>query len=641
MKEELKRIFKSKMLIATLVAVVILPLIYGGLYLWAFWDPYGKLDNLPIAIVNEDTCAYKSDKKDKKQYCFGQDLVDKLSDEKQMNWQFVDRKTAEDGLKNKKYYTLSVIPQNFSKNILSIDTDNPEQAKIEFQARQASSFMASKFSDTAFIKIKAALNEKISKEYFDNIFSETRDSVKDLQKAADGAGDLVNGLVKAKDGSKDLYDGIDKANSGAVDLKRGLVSLHEGGEKLANGVNDALTGTITLTNGAATLNNGLVNLSSGTSQLQIATDSLISGQTGVIGYINAYIMAHPEVSASAELQTALSYANAVSGGLAQMKTGIVSTNQGMTQLVTGSGALENGLQNLSVGVSNLATGSASLRDNLSSAVDGSQSLISGLEKLKDGEKDLGDGLIEATNGAAELRDKLSDSVAENIKKTNENKNAAQSEVMSKPVDIHDVSIDIVNNNGTGFAPYFIPLSLWVGGMAIFFLVDLEIKNKNKFKKFLPKLIISTMVSVIQVLVLDLVLTRFLGLKVNHWWGFLEFSLWLGICMMLIQLYLTLSLGLAGKFVGIVLLMLQLTSSAGSYPIETAPVFFQKIGPFLPMTYGVSAFRELISGDNMGIVWTDVRKILIFVLINLTVLVFDLLRKSKMIHFKKVWIKNTK
>ena len=111
MKNELKRIFKSKLLTATLVAVVILPLIYGVLYLWAFWDPYGKMENLPVAIVNEDKCAYKSDKSDKEKYCFGQELVDKLKEEQDMNWQFVDNETAEKGLAGKTYYTMATIPK--------------------------------------------------------------------------------------------------------------------------------------------------------------------------------------------------------------------------------------------------------------------------------------------------------------------------------------------------------------------------------------------------------------------------------------------------------------------------------------------------------------------------------------------------
>jgi len=601
MKNELKRIFKSKLLTATLVAVIILPLIYGILYLWAFWDPYGKMENLPVAIVNEDKCAYKSDKSDKEQYCFGQELVDKLKEEKDMNWQFVDSETAEKGLENKKYYTMATIPKNFSENILSVDTDNPQQAQIEFKSRQASSFMASKFTDTAFDKIKAALNEKISKEYFDNIFSETRDSIKDLKKAADGASDLADGLLEAKDGSNDLYDGIDKANSGAYDLKNGLNSLRDGSGKITDGANNALNGV---------------------NQLSTGTNNLGAGQSAVISAINAYISAHPEASTSAELQTALVAATKVNGGISQLKTGLSS---------------------LSVGVSNIATGSASLQDGLSSAVDGSTTLMDGLAEIKDGEKELGDGLTDAYDGSVELRDKLNESIDKNISKTDEVKNTVQATVMSAPVDIHDISIDIVNNNGTGFAPYFIPLALWIGGLATFFLIDLTFKSKKIIKEFMPKLWLSLIISTLQFVTLDFVLIHFLGLQVNYFWQFIGFTLLLAWCFTLIQMILVLAFEMAGRFIGIVLLMLQLTSCAGTYPLETAPEFFQKISPYLPFTYAVSGLRELISGSNLNLIMFDSR-IILYIILFVLVLIFTYLLKPvklSLVNIKKLCCSKTK
>jgi len=591
MKNELRRIFKSKLLTATLVAVIILPLIYGILYLWAFWDPYGKMENLPVAIVNEDKCAYKSDKSDKEQYCFGQELVDKLKEERDMSWQFVDNETAEKGLENKKYYTMATIPENFSENILSVNTNSPQQAQIKFKSRQASSFMASKFTDTAFAKIKAALNEKISKEYFNNIFSETRNSVKDLKKAVNGASDLADGLLEAKDGSNDLYDGIDKANSGAYDLKNGLNTLHDGSEKIADGANNALNGT---------------------NQLSTGANNLSAGQSAVISAINAYISAHPEASMSAELQTALVAATKVNGGISQLKTGLSS---------------------LSVGVSNIATGSASLRDGLSSAVDGGTTLMDGLAEIKDGEKELGNGLVDAYDGSVELRDKLKESVDKNINKTDEVKNAVQATVMSAPVDIHDISIDIVNNNGTGFAPYFIPLALWIGGLAIFFLIELTFKSKNLLKEFMPKLWLSLVITTIQSITLSFVLIHFLGLQINYFWQFIGFTTLLAWCFTLIQMILVLLFDIAGRFIGIVLLMLQLTSCAGTYPLETAPEFFQKISPYLPFTYAVSGLRELISGSNLNLIMFDGRIILYIILFVLVLIFTYLLKPVKLLLIK--------
>ncbi len=628
MKFKFKNIFKHKMLIVTVLAIIILPLIYAGLYLWAFWDPYSKLDKIPVAIVNEDQCTKKQNKKDKKEYCFGQDLVNELQDKAAMNWQFVDRETAIKGLSDRKYYTMATIPKDFSKNILSVDTDNPQPAQIEFKSRQASNFMAAKFTDSAFVKIKAALNEKISKEYFDNVFSETRDSIKDLKKAVDGASDLADGLSDAKNGSHDLYDGIDKENSGIYDLKNGLNTLYNGSVTLADGAKTAFNGTNDLLSGTTILNVGLLNLSTGVNYAATSSASLSAGQNAVIQYLNAYLQKNPAAATSIEFMTALGYANNVNDGIAKLKTGLDSANNGTQQLITGSTSLKNGLISLSVGISNVATGSANLRSGLGSAFDGSKDLLSGIEKIKDGQKDLDNGLSDAYDGSIELRDKLKESVDKNISKTNENKNAIQATVMSAPVDIHDISIDIVNNNGTGFAPYFISISLWVGSMAIFFLIDFDKKKK------LPKLIYTLIISAIQSLVLILVLIKLLGLQAKFLLMLFGFSMVLSICFGMIQFSLNRFLKEAGKFASIILLMLQLTSSAGSYPLETAPDFFKNINPYLPMTYSVLGLREIISGGNQNFINSSLKTISIVLMVFLFINLMSVVNWSKIKINKK-------
>lgn len=631
MKQEITKILKSKMLVATFVAIVILPLIYGGLYLWSFWDPYAKMSNLPVAIVNEDICQ----KKDGEEKCFGQDLINELKDDTSIKWTFVGRKEAEAGLQNKKYYTEAIIPSDFTKNILSVDSGSPKKANIEFKSRGSSSFMASKFTTTAFDKIKAKLNEKISKGYFDNIFSEERDSVFDLNNAATGSAKLADGVNNAATGSADLYDGIDKEYAGVSDLKNGLYDLYYGSVSLNDGANKAYTGSISLVAGENQISAGLSgansainNLIQGNSSMQGVVDGIANGNSTVITEINAYIAAHPEASASPELQTALNAASGVDSGLLGLKNGLTQSGMGLSglstginTLIVGTNSINAGLYSLNLGLKDLATGSASLKDNLLIAKDGSDKLVSGILDIKSGSFTLKNGLNDALFGAKELADKLFKSFNDNRVKTDKSINDKQSEVLSAPVSIHDISIDIVNNNGTGFAPYFIPLALWVGSMAIFFLVDLTLPDKKKVKTFIPKSIVAGVVAIVQALTLDLVMILALGLKVNNIWGFVGFTMLLSLMSMFVQMFLTISMGLAGKFVGIILLMLQLTSSGGSYPIETSPAFFQNISPYLPMTYAVSALRELVSGDNLNIAQMDARMILIMGLIFIAFTLF--------------------
>lgn len=635
MKQEIKKILKSKMLVATFIAVVILPLIYGGLYLWSFWDPYGKMGNLPVAIVNEDICQ----KKDGKDKCFGNDLVDELKSDTSMKWTFVDKSEAENGLQNKKYYTEAVIPSDFTKNILSVDSKNPQKALIEFKSRGANSFMAAKFTDTAFVKIKAKLNEKISKEYFDNIFLQERDSVFDLGNAATGSAKLADGVNDAATGSADLYTGVNTEYSGMSDLKNGLYDLYSGSVSLNDGANKAYAGSLSLitaenqiSTGLSGANGAINSLIQGNSAMQGATESIASGNATVIAEINAYIAAHPEASSSPELQTAMYAASGVDSGLTGLKSGLMQSGAGLASLSTGTNGLlagtnsvSFGLSSLSSGLKDISTGSASLKDNLLTARDGADKLVSGIIDIRGGVSTLKNGLKDALSGAKELADKLFNSYTDNKAKTEKSKNDRQAEVMAAPVSIHDISIDIINNNGTGFAPYFIPLALWVGSMAIFFLVDLTLPDKKKIKSFMPKLVVSGIVSIIQALTLDLVMIFALGLRVNNMWGFIGFTMLLSLASMFIQMFLTISMGMAGKFVGIILLMLQLTSSGGSYPLETSPVFFQKISPYLPMTYAVSALRELVSGGNSNTINMDTRMI---VIMGLTFVAFTLFYIAK-------------
>ncbi|HOZ81080.1 MAG TPA: YhgE/Pip domain-containing protein [Candidatus Woesebacteria bacterium] len=564
----------TKMFWATLVAVTILPLIYGALYLYAFWDPYAKIENVPVAIVNLDVGSSGNN--------LGNDLVENLKENRSMNWQFVDLNYAEKGLLNKQYYAMAVIPKDFTNIIKSVDGSNPKKAEIEFKSRPTSSFMAAKFADTAMFKIKANLNEKITEKYFENIFDSTRDSAKDLGKAVDGSVKLEDGLEKAITGGDDLFKGTDKLNSGIYDLKNGLGELSSGAERLNNGANQLNVGVSSVSSGISNVDNGL---------------------TLIIGSLNSYFASHPEATMSAELRTALGAANQVSVGT--------------KQLVVGS-------KSLMVGANDLATGSASLRENLYKAKNGSDELLVGIEKIKNGQTELNNGLNKALDGITELKNKLAEATKKAEEKTDFEKNQKQQKVMSGPVTIKDISIDLVANNGTGFAPYFIPLSLWVGAMAIFFLIDFE--EKNKFK---TKFGFGLLVGLVQNLVLGIVLRKLIGLEVNDVFKYYLLGTILSWTYFLIQLWLNLKLKMAGKFVAIIILMLQLTGSAGSYPLETLPSFFQKINPWLPMTYAVSAYREIISGNQSWVVVKDLRMLVI-----MSVVMFSLISFRKVYEYRK-------
>lgn len=657
MKTEVQTIFASKLKIATLIAVIILPLIYGALYLWAFWDPYGKLDQIPVAVVNNDQCVEKN----QKQVCLGDDLVKKLAENRALDWHFVTDPEAENGLKDKKFYSILYIPKDFSWNTTSVDSGEAKHTNLVIKTRQASNFMVSKFVDTATMKIRASLNESISEEYFNSIFVETRESADELELAVDGAKELKSGLNEATEGTHSLRDGLQSAYDGSVSLNDGLKKLAEGSDDLYNGFSavqngktvnylqgtiDLATGSAAIRDGATTINNTVLILQAGVFQLASGSSVLVTGSKQVLDglaqlssnlpvsttaldsaltLLRAYAVAHPEASSSAEFQQAVAIVDGTDAGLKtassasaqlvsgqqQVYGGLVTTNNSLLALQSGASQLHDGTKNLVAatqtladgannikdGSQSLADGAKQMRDNLYVAQSGSSDLSSGLSELNSGSTDLLAGLERISDGAVTLRNKLSDAVAAIFDKTDPQQTKQRSAVMASAVALNDQSIDLVSNNGTGFAPYFMPLALWVGAMAVFFLISPNIKAPITFYKIFDKVSVISIIGVLQAVILNLVLTKVLHLAVLSFGRLMMFSVVMSYLFITIQYFLTMFLADAGKFVAILLLMLQLTSSAGSYPYETLPTFFQKINPFLPMTYCVKALREIISGGD--------------------------------------------
>ena len=123
---------QNKFLIVVLIAVAFIPALYNIIFLSSMWDPYGKVDNLPVAIVNHD----KPVEYEGKTLKVGDELVDNLKEDKSMDFHFVSENDANDGIKDGKYYMVVTIPENFSKNASTLISDNPKKVTIDYQTTE-------------------------------------------------------------------------------------------------------------------------------------------------------------------------------------------------------------------------------------------------------------------------------------------------------------------------------------------------------------------------------------------------------------------------------------------------------------------------------------------------------------------------
>jgi len=708
---ELRHVLTVRKMRLAVCVLALVPLLYGGLYLWAFWDPYSRLDSLPVAVVNLDQPATL----DGRTIDAGAELVDELQESDTVKWQMVSAEEARQGLLDGSYQVSLTIPADFSKAIASASGDAPMRAELVV-ANQGTNILVSQITERILSEVRTAVSEKISATYLDNIylgFAELHDG---LETAADSAGQLAEGIDSAHSGATRLKDGLATAGSGAKGLADGLSRLSSGAQALTGGtdkisagastlaakLSDASSGAQSIAAGAssaagagrqlaagltrlessgATLTTSAAAVAAGAAQLREGVDGLESGAQQVTeagarlqseahdlgSLLAALAAAHPEVTSDPtfaqiqatgtklsgrvqELASTLSAAGQVARQLAegadQLKTGTEALSQGVDAYVAGAQSASQGAQQLSSGLDTLASGSATLASGLSaaqagaaslaqgsqslaagaetlgagvgSAKDGAEELYSGLGSLAAGSAALAGGLQDGADGAQQLAGGLTASVV-NIPADTDAQRETRTAVMSSPVSLEESDAHPIPNYGTGFTPYFIPLALWVGALMTYFVV--RAVNNRALAGTASDLTVAlsgywpaAAVTAAQAVIMMLVLQFALGLTPTNVALYYLFGVFVSLVFTAIMQFLNVSMGTAGKFLAGVLLMPQLTSAAGTFPLETVPRFFQAINPFLPMTYVVLGLRQAVTLGDVGALGWDVAALLCFGLI---------------------------
>jgi putative membrane protein len=275
---------------------------------------------------------------------------------------------------------------------------------------------------------------------------------------------------------------------------------------------------------------------------------------------------------------------------------------------------------------------------LNTAAIKSGELSDGLKQLGDGSNSLNSGLKDANDGADKLRDGLNSGYDKMSDKLNFSSDD-MSKFVSEPISLKNNSINDVKYYGEGFGPYFISLSLWIGIMLmnIIFSIEKSLKLfKNKFlNSFIGKFIIGSGLVSIQALILSFVLVKVLGINPVNITSFYISNIFIAIVFFSIMHGVSHAIGFIGAPIMFIVLLLQLASSGGTFPIETAPAFYQAIGKIIPMTYSVNTLRMIISGINSSLLSHNIVILMIFMVVSLcggvlTRLIIDRMKKKEQV-----------
>ncbi|MBD2871310.1 YhgE/Pip family protein, partial [Paenibacillus arenilitoris] len=246
---ELSGIARNKMLLVSVVGVLMIPVMYSSMFLCAFWDPYGHLDKMPVAVVNADAgYVYKEETMH-----IGDDFEEQLKENKAFDWHFVSKEEAESGLADHRYYMAIEIPADFSEKTTTLTTDEPSPAQLTYLANESYNFLASQIGSKAVDTMKAELNKEVTAAYARTVFGQMEELADGIGQASDGAGDIADGAGKAQDGAELVRVNLAKLVSGSLTLREGAAELAGGGRELA-------AGSAELADGASALAGGLAQL---------------------------------------------------------------------------------------------------------------------------------------------------------------------------------------------------------------------------------------------------------------------------------------------------------------------------------------------------------------------------------------------
>jgi len=639
---ELRRITAGRLPKLAVLALCLIPLLYGGLYLYANRDPYSKLDDVPAALVVADTGVSQSDGTTRN---VGEDVARELLDGHNFDWHRVDAAEAADGVRDGRYTFSLTLPADFTAALTSSGNYTPRQAMIVLTTNDANGYLIRTIAGTLTSRVHDSVAKQVGTEAADKFLTGFATVHDKLAEAADGAGQLATGAGTARDGAAQLATGGGQLLDGQRKLLDGATQLHTGAAQLADGTRQLHDGTRTLPEDSAKLADGAEQVAEGNRKLadvgsQVAgvsqeiADQLDSVDDGLRAKLIALGLSDQQVedglASLSPLRQKLLAGNdklqEVNGQLGLLADGSQQVAEGARKLADAAPQLADGIAQADEGAHKLADGAGELQKGEQQAVDGTVALADGAGKLSTGAGQLSDGATKLSDG---LHAGLGD-----VPNLDPATRDATARTIGDPLAIQNTAQNEAADYGAGLAPFFMTLATWIGAYVLFLLLEpLSTRalaaNQTPLRVALGGWLPAALLGVLQTTALYAVIVFGLGIQPVHPVLTLA-AMWLAsACFTAIIHALNAALGAVGQFLGLVLMVLQLVSSGGTFPWQTIPDALYPLHYALPMSYVIDALRHLIYGGELGLVAIDLGVVLAW-------LVAALLVAARAARTRRVW-----
>ena len=659
---DLKRLVVNPVACIILAGVCILPALYAWYTIETMWDPYANTGSIKVAVVNEDKGA---DSNYTGKINIGQEVVDELHSDHELDWQFVSKDEAMDGVYSSEYYAALIFPENFSEDFISVFSGNFTQPKIEYYVNEKLSGSGTKVTDSAASKIETTIDESFvsqvsnkvveiaqrtggavhdkseqstsllshSVEEARNAISQNRTMVNDLTPTIDSSihsVDSSNDLLKKLVASLPALDArLDSASTSLENIRK---TLNDYSATLSAKVTES---ALALTQAAVDINLASAQIAGDIQTAKANVDTALAEARELVSYNNQLLesLRNYPVASTDQVQKAISDIEAQNASLSST---ITSLEQLANQLDNNAQAVKNATDT----VANVAKTSAdnlqksakdfqitilpeidTSLDSLASAIGTLRGATESLRTLFDQEStlltQLASMLEQSKSICAEVGLSL-EALENNLESTYTDLRSLQnsasfkelttllgmnpddvSSFMSSPVKLDTVALYPVNPYGSGIAPFFSNLALWVCGFILMAIVRLRVDpvglpRFSATQAYFGRWLFYVSIGIIQSLIIcigDLVL----GIQCENPAAFIGAGVLAGFVYVNLLYALAYSMRHIGKALAVVLLVLQIPGSSGMFPVEMMPEFYQVLNPLLPFTYSIDAMREAIGG----------------------------------------------
>ncbi|WP_409068772.1 YhgE/Pip domain-containing protein [Clostridium sp. FAM 1755] len=311
-------------------------------------------------------------------------------------------------------------------------------------------------------------------------------------------------------------------------------------------------------------------------------------------------------------------------------------------------AINNVLNDLIVTADNTIQLLKNANENLPEATELLDNGYAGAEKGIRGIKILKSNLPSIEKSIGEVSNKLktldNDERLNEVIKLMKNNSKMESDFISNPIEIKENRIYPIPNYGSAMTPFFTTLSLWVGALILVSILSVDVKDIKGVKKlkvhekYFGRYFTFMTIAIFQALIVSLGDIYLLKVYVSNKSIFILFSIFISIVFSMIIYTLVSVFGNIGKALGVILLVLQISASGGTFPIEVTPPFFQNINPLLPFTYAISGMREAVGGVIEAILLKDIVVLLIYFTLSI---LLALLLKKKLDKINKNFVRKFK